>query len=49
MNFDESEDHQAIRQAVRAVCPAFDDSYWADMDDTHQFPWKFYDAMAAGG
>lgn len=49
MRFDEDEDHQAIRQAVRQVCSAFDDSYWAELDRNHEFPWPFYDVMAAGG
>ena len=49
MQFDEDEDHQAIRDAVRRVCSGFDDAYWADLDDRHEFPWAFYDAMASGG
>ncbi|HWE55035.1 MAG TPA: acyl-CoA dehydrogenase family protein [Acidimicrobiales bacterium] len=49
MQFDEDEDHEAIREAVRRVCSGFDDAYWADLDDRHEFPWAFYDAMASGG
>ena len=49
MQFDEDEDHQAIRDAVRRVCSGFDDAYWAGLDDRHEFPWAFYDAMASGG
>lgn len=49
MQFDEDEDHQAIREAVRHLCASFDDAYWADLDDRHEFPWAFYDAMASGG
>src|SRR6478609_7589769 len=49
MNFEVEEDHEAIREAVRRVCSKFDDTYWRDCDENHQFPWDFYDAMAAGG
>jgi acyl-CoA dehydrogenase len=49
MQFDEDEDHQAIRDAVRHLCSSFDDAYWAGLDDRHEFPWAFYKAMAKGG
>ena len=49
MNFAVDEDHELIRAAVRAVCRDFDDTYWRRCDAEHQFPWAFYDAMAAGG
>jgi acyl-CoA dehydrogenase len=49
MDFAENEDHEAIRAAVRRICAGFDDGYWADLDHGHEFPWKFYEAMAAGG
>ncbi len=38
-----------IRDAVRSVCAAFDDDYWAACDREHRFPWDFYRAMADGG
>ena len=47
--FDEDPDHEAIRDAVRAVCARFDDTYWRDRDAAHEFPWDFYRAMADGG
>ncbi|NMO90750.1 acyl-CoA dehydrogenase family protein [Actinomycetospora sp. TBRC 11914] len=49
MDFSESQDDRAIREAVRDLCRRFDDDYWAECDRTHAFPWAFYDAMAAGG
>jgi acyl-CoA dehydrogenase len=49
MNFDVDSDHDLIRDAVRAVCRDFDDTYWRRCDTEHRFPWEFYDAMAAGG
>ena len=42
-------DHELIADGVRAVCARFDDAYWRDCDSEHRFPWKFYDALAAGG
>ncbi len=41
--------HEALREGVRAVCSQFDDAYWRDLDERHEFPWKFYEAMAEGG
>jgi acyl-CoA dehydrogenase len=45
----ETEELALIRQAIAAVCSAFDDDYWSSCDVEHQFPVEFYDAMAAGG
>lgn len=44
-----NDDHGAIRDGVRRVCSDFDDEYWSAKDDAHEFPWEFYEAMAAGG
>jgi acyl-CoA dehydrogenase len=41
--------HDDIRGAVRAVCADYPDAYWREMDESHEFPWEFYAAMAAGG
>ena len=49
MNFTVEDDHELIRDAVRAVCRDFDDTYWRRCDAEHRFPWDFYDAMAEGG
>ena len=49
MNFDESDDHRAIRDGVRQVCRQFPDAYWRERDAAHEFPWEFHDALAAGG
>jgi acyl-CoA dehydrogenase len=49
MEFSLDEDTQAIRDAVRKVCAEFDDSYWREHDEKHEFPWEFYRAMAEGG
>src|SRR5687767_1189359 len=49
MDFTEDETHRDIRDGVRRVCSPFDDAYWRDLDDRHEFPWAFYEAMAEGG
>jgi acyl-CoA dehydrogenase len=38
-----------IREHVGRVCADFDDTYWAECDREHRFPWDFYRAMAVGG
>ena len=49
MDFTPDEDAELIREGVRAVCSAFDDTYWSERDEKHEFPWEFYRAMADGG
>ena len=48
-DFTESDDHLDIREGVRRVCKDFPDAYWRDLDDRHEFPWEFYEALATGG
>jgi acyl-CoA dehydrogenase len=38
-----------IRDAVRAICNKFDDTYWGEKDRTHSFPFEFAKAVADGG
>lgn len=38
-----------IREGVRRTIAAFDDVYWRERDEAHEFPTEFYDALAAGG
>lgn len=45
----ESDDVKLIRSAVADICSKFDDDYWMRCDQTHTFPYEFYDAMASGG
>lgn len=47
--FDDSEEHAAIRRAIRELCRAFPDNYWRDRDVNHEFPTDFYRALAVGG
>jgi acyl-CoA dehydrogenase len=49
MDFQISEEQQLIRDAVRKTCAGFPDEYWAEKDETHEFPWDFYNAMAEAG
>ncbi len=49
MNFETTEEHELIRAAVRKVCAAFPDEYWSKCDESHEFPWEFYNAMAKAG
>ena len=49
MEFSRPDDHEAIRDGIRRVCAGFTDEYWSAVDEAHEFPWEFYDALAAGG
>ena len=49
MDFTETDDHLAIREAVQRLCAAFPDEYWAARDQAHEFPWDFYERLAEGG
>jgi len=49
MDFSLTDDQQAIREAVRKTCAAFDDDYWLEHDRTGEFPFDFHAAMAEGG
>jgi alkylation response protein AidB-like acyl-CoA dehydrogenase len=43
-----SEEHRAIREAVRAVCDAKVAPYAAEVDETGAFPQQAYEALVAG-
>ncbi|MBK1787334.1 acyl-CoA dehydrogenase family protein [Prauserella cavernicola] len=49
MDFSSDTTHDDIREAVRALCAKFPDDYWAEHDDSQEFPWEFYDAVVEGG
>jgi acyl-CoA dehydrogenase len=49
VDFTENPDYRLLREAVREICARFPDEYWAGLDESHTFPWEFYDAMAKGG
>ena len=49
MDFELTEDQQTIERAVADLAAKFDDNYWADKDQSHEFPWEFYKAFADAG
>lgn len=49
MEFAEPEHLGEIRAAIQNLCRDFGDDYWREHDRAHEFPWSFYDRMAAAG
>lgn len=49
MDFELSQEQEAIREAVAAVCAKFDDAYWLTRDREGGFPHDFYNALARDG
>jgi acyl-CoA dehydrogenase len=49
VDFTPSEDHQAIRAAVRELCADYPDAYWRDLDRKHAYPDAFVTALTEGG
>ncbi|MBV1926254.1 MAG: acyl-CoA/acyl-ACP dehydrogenase [Rhodobacteraceae bacterium] len=49
MDFELSEEQQAIRAAVAKICEKFDDSYWRDRDEDGVFPTEFSSEIAKNG
>ena len=47
--FNLTEERQAIRDGVAAVCKRFGDNYWSACEDEARFPREFHQAMADGG
>ena len=49
MNFELTEDQELIRKSVAELAGKFDDQYWMEKDQKHEFPQEFYDVIAGGG
>ncbi|PPI91292.1 acyl-CoA dehydrogenase family protein [Nocardia nova] len=49
MDFQLTEDQVTIRDAVAELAAKFDDQYWQEKDEKHEFPTEFYNAFAQGG
>ena len=49
MDFELTEDQNVIRAAVATLMKRFDDQYWREKDQAHEFPAEFYTAIADGG
>ena len=49
MDFEITPEQEDIRRQVQALCARFPDEYWRERDETGEFPWEFYRAIADGG
>ncbi len=49
MDFELLPEHEDFRHSVRELMRAFPDSYWADKDAAHEYPFEFYHAFADAG
>lgn len=49
MDFALTEDQELIRRSVAELAGKFDDQYWMEKDQAHEFPTEFYNAIAEGG
>jgi acyl-CoA dehydrogenase len=49
MDFSLTEEQQAIREAVAAICAGFPDTYWRQIDADDAFPDEFVSALTEGG
>jgi acyl-CoA dehydrogenase len=49
MDFTPDDVHEELRKGIRTLCSKFPDAYWREHDAQHEFPWEFYDALAADG
>jgi acyl-CoA dehydrogenase len=43
------DDHQELRDAVRALCAGFDSTYWQNIDEQRAYPEAFVDALTKAG
>jgi acyl-CoA dehydrogenase len=41
--------HEDIRASVRTLMKSFPDEYWMEHDESKEFPWEFYNAVAEAG
>jgi acyl-CoA dehydrogenase len=49
MDFALTDDQLNIQKAVRETASRFTDEYWREIDESHEFPWDFYNAFAEAG
>ena len=49
MDFRLSDDQEAIREAIAAICKRFGDDYWLKKDHDGGFPHDFHKALADAG
>lgn len=48
-DFSLSDDQLVVREAAQEIVSRFDDEYWSDKDQRHEFPREFYDLLAEKG
>src|ERR1700730_10054747 len=49
MSSELTDDKELIRKCVAELASKFDDHYWMEKDQEHEFPAEFYQAIADGG
>ena len=49
VDFSLTEDHEAIRDAVRELCAQFPDAYWRELDRQKAYPDAFVGALTESG
>ncbi|MCS5635453.1 MAG: acyl-CoA/acyl-ACP dehydrogenase [Myxococcota bacterium] len=49
MDFTLGSELEQIRHEARRLVEPFDDDYWREHDEKHEFPWDFYNAFARQG
>ena len=49
MDFSRDPELEQVRSEAEKLAAAFDDDYWSEHDEKHEFPWEFYDAFASRG
>ena len=49
MDFKYDDDLQNIENEASRLAGQFDDDYWREHDEKHEFPWEFYNAFAEQG
>ncbi|WAM12239.1 acyl-CoA dehydrogenase family protein [Rhodococcus sp. JS3073] len=48
-DFDNESNIEIVRKATRELARKFDNNYWLDKDNKHEYPWDFIKAFADGG
>ncbi len=49
MDFELTNEQHLIKQSVAKLCLDYPDEYWSQKDTDHEFPWDFYNTVAAAG
>src|SRR5210317_2201632 len=49
MDFELTDEQHLIQASVAKLCEDYPDEYWSQKDKDHEFPWEFYNTMAAAG